>query len=213
MKRSQAQNTKAALTWHRNSTVARQVALSPVYKKPCSCLWSVAISGEGEGSTPACVHAGWWAAWTHCQSWREKLPSHKGVTGMMLWGRRKDFKGAGMPGRGGGKEQSVLGRVQGFWTRLEDLEYRDRADWGITGKEKAGIAVSCDCPHLRDGWAWVLPGRCSDSWTATVNKWKPPSHCNVGWGVLVCVFLRYKHLDLRTQMEGRCYRAEGQNFI
>lgn len=28
---------------------------------------------------------------------------------------------------------------------------KNRGEWDITGKEKAGIAVSCGCPHLRDG--------------------------------------------------------------
>lgn len=63
---------------------------------------------------------------------------------------RKDFKGAVMPGRCRGKEQSVQGYGPGWkiWSKGEE---GDRGEWSIRGEEKAGISVSCDCPHLGDG--------------------------------------------------------------
>lgn len=161
----------------------------------CRC-WTM-----GSRATLPMVESGEWEPYqTQRSDWND------------LVGLRKDFRSAAMPGRCRGKEQSVLGKVQAFgqgWKIWSMGGVRGRGEWGITGKVKAGIAVNCECPHLRDGpsegrWAWVLPGRCSDSWTAMVNEWIPSSHCNVGWSVLICVFLRHEHLDLRTQMEGRC---------
>jgi len=132
------------------------------------------------------------------------LLSWAGVVGMILWGRsgtqdlaRKGFEDALMSGGCRGKEQSVVGRDKGSRHGWKTWCFRGHRDWGergFTGKQKAGVAVSCDCPHLRDSYgqrgpAWVLAGRCSsDSWTAMVNKRIPSSHCNVGWGVPICVF-------------------------
>lgn len=224
MKHSHAQNTKPVLTWHKNSAVVHQVTLSPIYKKPYSCLWNAAIWGEREGNTSTCVSAEWWAAqmlpvngkveWNASQPGKNDkndpmgTQQERGAGEERFWGctHVRKVQRQGTPLLSGGERQ-------GLQTGWEYLVYGRRQGQGVLGHHRQikgwGSCKVWLCSPEGHPWSqrtglhagteilWQL-----DCHGQEVNTILSPK-CGVGCSRLCS--LRQKHLHLRnTQMESRC---------